>query len=912
MKKWHIYWANVKYEEGTGEKRRPVLIINETEAFTLCFKMTSKDRKGDLEYRLIDWKEEGLSKPTTVRIGKKLYFKRGLKFKEIGSISSTDKKNIVRICKENNINLNESLKEDIEMSNEYDSEGNQLTKVQADFFRNSKARDREGRLLVCYRRDSEQISEFDKTKSKRGWLGNGFYFSTNKQYIRKYGKYKIDAYLNMRNPYYFDSIDHFSILTELKNKFNLASIPEDTEILELLIDHGYDGMIYTDWDSDVGTLYVAFEPNQIKSITNKEPSYSNNINEETLLEKDGYHFGDLNVAKKAERRSMQGGYRGTGHFGTGFYMIGNLDQNTSGYNKRDLWKIDLDKYNLFKPSSENDAFTLHCALKVLNSDIDLASHDYDDIMDKLIDIEELEFRDFNKARWELEELLMEEGFNRQEIDYILEAFDSENFGQVTYVIKDYLKDKEKSYNNFTWAVKELSRLFGKNVEIEAMDAITSEDQTDSKSTVFMKSLGYEGVDVTDLKGKDNFEYGSVVYDLKPGTFEKVEKMNESVENQMSIDDFIDKAEVILVDDAENFDINEWEKKVQDEIDEELEEKSSEEETSQPMFVKYKISQSDLKKVVDKLKKSSFDTLDGVTSWKTRQFLKKNNLTVADLQEMLRSIGRSDYRTNSIPTDKNSGYNDAIIFVKTSKIKEIGPFRLYIKLDYDRIEETPVIIISIHSSGKVKSEDRNESLNEDNNKKTIQDYFNECVNNLRRIGYQVDDDIKLVETNRVRTLASMTNLPDKDGKFTLKVDSQLIDGSEESILNTLYHELAHYLVNKKAIRYGVIYFDEESGEWYPVSKEAYKRYDQHQEEWNKIKDYINMRLGTQIEREQEGNKAISDRYEDNAKYTVECNNCHNKFYYYRKSRFVNDILNNDYEDYECPYCKAMGDFTLIEK
>ena len=38
---------------------------------------------------------------------------------------------------------------------------------------------------------------------------------------------------------------------------------------------------------------------------------------------------------------------------------------------------------------------------------------------------------------------------------------------------------------------------------------------DSASTIVMKELGFEGVDVTGIKGLDNTEYGSVIYDLKP-------------------------------------------------------------------------------------------------------------------------------------------------------------------------------------------------------------------------------------------------------------------------------------------------------------------------------------------------------------------------------------------------------------
>ena len=44
---------------------------------------------------------------------------------------------------------------------------------------------------------------------------------------------------------------------------------------------------------------------------------------------------------------------------------------------------------------------------------------------------------------------------------------------------------------------------------------------DSASTVFMKNLGFEGVDVTGIKGLDNTRYGSVIYDLKPDDLRRI-------------------------------------------------------------------------------------------------------------------------------------------------------------------------------------------------------------------------------------------------------------------------------------------------------------------------------------------------------------------------------------------------------
>ena len=181
-------------------------------------------------------------------------------------------------------------------------------------------------------------------------------------------------------------------------------------------------------------------------------------------------------------------------------------------------------------------------------------------------------------------------------------------------------------------------------------------------------------------------------------FGKLESLKED-DSELSFEEFLDKSSVIVVDDAKSFDINEWEKKLSDEITDEIEEEVEKKETENK-FVKYKLTEDKIEKVIDKLKNSDFDTVDGVTSWKTKQFLKKNNLKTEDLQEVLRNLKPEDYRTNSKAVNIED-YNEAIIFIKDSKVKDLGSFHLYIKLDYDNIEETPVIIISFHQSGTNK-------------------------------------------------------------------------------------------------------------------------------------------------------------------------------------------------------------------
>lgn len=158
------------------------------------------------------------------------------------------------------------MNEDIQ---ETDNEGNVLSKEQIEFFKNSKVRDNQGRLLVCYHGTDKDFDEFDISKSgKNGYnfFGTGHYFTMSSN--NEYGKIQKKCYLNITNPMLGGKswIDYCK-----KNGREWYQYPNLTKQLK---EDGYDGIISKDNDT-----VVAFEPNQIKSITNKNPTNSNNINE---------------------------------------------------------------------------------------------------------------------------------------------------------------------------------------------------------------------------------------------------------------------------------------------------------------------------------------------------------------------------------------------------------------------------------------------------------------------------------------------------------------------------------------------------------------------------------------------------------------------------------------------------------
>lgn len=91
MKKWDIYLAYVRYEDIPGGKKRPVLVVDDDNtAYPIsCLKMTGQPRR-DGEYTLIKWREAGLHKETTVRIGKRLNVLEADFIAKIGSLDPVD------------------------------------------------------------------------------------------------------------------------------------------------------------------------------------------------------------------------------------------------------------------------------------------------------------------------------------------------------------------------------------------------------------------------------------------------------------------------------------------------------------------------------------------------------------------------------------------------------------------------------------------------------------------------------------------------------------------------------------------------------------------------------------------------------------------------------------------------------
>ena len=102
--------------------------------------------------------------------------------------------------------------EEISRSVKVDTEGRSLSKQQMEFFKDSKIRDKEGRLRVVYHgTNNTEFNIFDTKQigtasGDTGFFGKGFYFAYSRGEASYYGSKRIiPAYINVKNPFNFET-----------------------------------------------------------------------------------------------------------------------------------------------------------------------------------------------------------------------------------------------------------------------------------------------------------------------------------------------------------------------------------------------------------------------------------------------------------------------------------------------------------------------------------------------------------------------------------------------------------------------------------------------------------------------------------------------------------------------------------
>lgn len=168
---------------------------------------------------------------------------------------------------------------DIRFSLEQDSNKNKLSEEQVEFFKESKVRNKDGKLLMVYHGTENEFTKFDKNAIGNNFNQDekGFFFTDDFRKAEDYANFTsfgsmrknegiiMKSYLNIVNPLIvkidYDSIDYwdnnFEYLLKRAEKLN------------------NDGIIIK--ASKYDSLYIVFEPNQIKSVDNYKPTTNPDI-----------------------------------------------------------------------------------------------------------------------------------------------------------------------------------------------------------------------------------------------------------------------------------------------------------------------------------------------------------------------------------------------------------------------------------------------------------------------------------------------------------------------------------------------------------------------------------------------------------------------------------------------------------
>ena len=92
--KWEIWLAEVMFEETSEVKKRPVLVIDDTDFYYVeVARITSHiSRKWDwFDYEIKEWEKAGLKKPSTIRLDRIISMSNNRLIHKIGELQQEDR-----------------------------------------------------------------------------------------------------------------------------------------------------------------------------------------------------------------------------------------------------------------------------------------------------------------------------------------------------------------------------------------------------------------------------------------------------------------------------------------------------------------------------------------------------------------------------------------------------------------------------------------------------------------------------------------------------------------------------------------------------------------------------------------------------------------------------------------------------
>jgi hypothetical protein len=242
------------------------------------------------------------------------------------------------------------------------------------------------------------------------------------------------------------------------------TVIEDGKTQEALKALGFDSF-YT---SEGGAKNLAvFKANQLKSITGNLGGFDESGDIRYSLKNSAIHSGNLRYGRDTTLGRIDGS-RDTGHFGTGVYFVSNidklgLDSRFSGRSDRPIHQVDLSPYKLAKPISNYYAQRLHDGLRIVNRMVGA----------------EYESREEMTADLDKAAEMIKNGLDLKESD-----------PEIKKIILSAVKTAKRNKTD---------------------EVIYTDKYLDSASTMVIKGLGFDGIDVRRLDEFDNTKYGTVVY-----------------------------------------------------------------------------------------------------------------------------------------------------------------------------------------------------------------------------------------------------------------------------------------------------------------------------------------------------------------------------------------------------------------
>lgn len=159
-----------------------------------------------------------------------------------------------------------------ELTDKANKEINKIIKENKNNNSVSKVVDENGEPLVVYHNSNADINIFDKNKigtngsSEGGLFGEGFYFSTNKDYNNIFGNKEYAVFLNIKNP-----------ITDEGTIKEIQAFKPSIDIIKNA--YNKDGLIGINKSENNTVEYVAYDSNQIKSAINNTGAFSKDSND---------------------------------------------------------------------------------------------------------------------------------------------------------------------------------------------------------------------------------------------------------------------------------------------------------------------------------------------------------------------------------------------------------------------------------------------------------------------------------------------------------------------------------------------------------------------------------------------------------------------------------------------------------